>query len=625
MVFSVSPSVTVREVDLTSNIPAIASNQGAIAGVFNWGPVGEVTLVTSESELVSMFGEPSANNYETFFTAADFLSYSNRLYVVRANNGAVAAESSTLSGVGAKYPGAIGNSIEISIVSSNTSGTDAYAKNIFAATQMFPSAAPGETNLFFGKNTISFEANTNVSVEFKAGDSVRLGNDTVGYQVLNLTENPTVTELVPNTSFRYAMTFDTNFLLSSSSLSDFSLERLWGYSGIVGKAPEAGNLHAVVIDATGDITGTAGTVLERYTDLSLTEGTTLDDGTNNYYKDVINTSSAWVKIDDDATAFGAGTRTYSTFSGGTNGSSESSATFGNLAAAYDLFRNAEEFDIAFILQGKAKEDTNLANYIIGNICDVRKDCVLFLSPSRTKLFGSDTGATVLSNKSQIVSNLISFRNALQSSSYWFMDSGYKYRYDKYNDKYRWVPLNGDVAGLAARIQPWESPAGYKRGIVKNVVKLAFNPNKAQRDELYGKDINSVISQAGQGTLLFGDKTGLGRSSAFDRINVRRLFIVVEKAIATASASLLFDFNDEFTQTEFRNIVEPFLRDIKGRRGITDFRVISDARVNTPDVVDRNIFRANIFIKPARTINFIELTFIATRTGISFEEIVGQQF
>ena len=206
-----------------------------------------------------------------------------------------------------------------------------------------------------------------------------------------------------------------------------------------------------------------------------------------------------------------------------------------------------------------------------------------------------------------------------------MDSGYKYRYDKYNDVYRWVPLNGDIAGLCARIEPWESPAGYKRGIIKNIVKLAFNPNKAQRDELYANDVNPVMSQAGQGTLLFGDKTGLGRSSAFDRINVRRLFIVVEKAIATVSASFLFDINDEFTQTEFRNTVEPFLRDIKGRRGITDFRVVSDSRVNTPDVIDRNIFRANIFIKPARTINFIELTFIATRTGISFEEIVGQQF
>jgi phage tail sheath protein FI len=224
-----------------------------------------------------------------------------------------------------------------------------------------------------------------------------------------------------------------------------------------------------------------------------------------------------------------------------------------------------------------------------------------------------------------MNNAISFRNSLTSSSYLVIDTGYKYRYDKYNDTYRWVPLNGDIAGLAARVEPWESPAGYKRGVIKNVVKLAFNPNKAQRDQLYGSDINPVISQVGQGVLLFGDKTALGTAtgSAFTRINVRRLFITVEKAIATVAASFLFDFNDEFTQTQFKNLVEPFLRDIQGRRGIIDFRVVSDATVNTPDVVDRNIFRGNIFIKPARSINVIELTFVATRTGVEFDEIVGQ--
>jgi phage tail sheath protein FI len=224
-----------------------------------------------------------------------------------------------------------------------------------------------------------------------------------------------------------------------------------------------------------------------------------------------------------------------------------------------------------------------------------------------------------------MNNAISFRNSCTSSSYLVIDTGYKYRYDKYNDVYRWVPLNGDIAGLAARIEPWESPAGYKRGVIKNVVKLAFNPNKAQRDQLYGSDINPVISQVGQGVLLFGDKTALGTAtgSAFTRINVRRLFITVEKAIATVAASFLFDFNDEFTQTQFKNLVEPFLRDIQGRRGIIDFRVVSDATVNTPDVIDRNIFRGNIFIKPARSINVIELTFVATRTGVEFDEIVGQ--
>jgi phage tail sheath protein FI len=216
---------------------------------------------------------------------------------------------------------------------------------------------------------------------------------------------------------------------------------------------------------------------------------------------------------------------------------------------------------------------------------------------------------------------------LQNSSYWFMDSGYKYRYDKYNDQYRWTPLNGDMAGLCARVESWESPAGFRKGRVRNVIKLAFNPTKAQRDQLYGRDVNPVIAQVGQGTILFGDKTGLGTAtgSAFTRINVRRLFITVEKAIATISAQFLFEFNDEFTQNQFRQIVDPFLRDIQGRRGIIDYRVVSDATVNTADVIDANKFRSNIFIKPARSINFIELTFVATRTGVEFDEIVGQQF
>ena len=206
----------------------------------------------------------------------------------------------------------------------------------------------------------------------------------------------------------------------------------------------------------------------------------------------------------------------------------------------------------------------------------------------------------------------------------FMDSGYKYRYDKYNDVYRWTPLNGDMAGLISRVDAWESPAGFRKGVIKNVVKLAFNPSKPQRDQLYGSDINPVMSQTGRGIVLFGDKTGLGMASAFDRINVRRLFIAVEKSIATAAESFLFEFNDEFTQTQFRNIVDPFLRDIQGRRGIIDFRVVSDSTVNTPEVIDRNEFRASIFIKPARSINVIELTFVATRTGIEFDEIVGDR-
>lgn len=620
MVFSVSPSVTVREIDLTSNIPAIASNQGAIAGVFNWGPVGEVNLVTSESELVNIFGKPTNSNYETFFASADFLSYSNQLYVVRADNGATKAEASNPTSNNAisydfeaKYAGILGNALRISYVS----GPSEYDESMFAISDMIE--VTPDTNIF-NQSSITFTADTDYTSTLRVGDTIKLGSSDVGYQ--NLTLNTFSVTPVGNTAFQYAMTFANKYVLAETDIGNISMARTWGYASAIGKAPSTNGIHLVVIDRTGDITGTAGTILEKYADVSLISGAVRDDGTNNYYKDIINGSSEWIKVADSSASLVSNDIAYLNFSGAVAGSDENTVTFNKIALAYDLFKGSEQLDISFVLQGTARSDSSLANYIISNICDVRKDCMLFVSPTKSSLI---SGSSVLSSANDILTNIISFRNSLQSSSYWFMDSGYKYRYDKYNDVYRWVPLNGDIAGLCARIEPWESPAGYKRGIIKNIVKLAFNPNKAQRDELYANDVNPVMSQAGQGTLLFGDKTGLGRSSAFDRINVRRLFIVVEKAIATVSASFLFDINDEFTQTEFRNTVEPFLRDIKGRRGITDFRVISDSRVNTPDVIDRNIFRANIFIKPARVINFIELTFIATRTGISFEEIVGQQF
>jgi phage tail sheath protein FI len=303
-------------------------------------------------------------------------------------------------------------------------------------------------------------------------------------------------------------------------------------------------------------------------------------------------------------------------SGGTDASTETSATLSSLAFAWDTFKNTNEIDISFILQGKGDDLGVRANYIISNIADYRRDCVAFISPSKEAVVDE------LKTNSKM-ENAITYRNRIQNSSYAFIDSGYKYRYDKYNDKYRWTPLNGDMAGLSARVDPWESPAGYRKGIIKNIVKLAFNPSKPQRDVLYSADVNPVMSQAGRGIVLFGDKTGLGINSAFDRLNVRRLFIAVEKSIATAAESFLFEFNDDFTQTQFKNIVDPFLRDIQGRRGIIDYRVVSDSTVNTPEVVDANKFRASIFIKPARSINVIELTFVATRTGVEFDEIVGQ--
>lgn len=619
MVFSVSPSVTVREIDATASIPAIATPPAAIAGVFRWGPTNEKILITSENELVSRFGKPTDDNAETFFVAADYLSYSNALYV----NRVVSVDANTAGGTyfNAKYPGELGNALRVGYVTSANS----YSEELTDETLL---ENTGTTDVI-SINTNEFVLITpdDFITVLNSNDILRVGNDDIGYQNLlvdTVTRITTVdTQGTANTAddinvYTYTIKFKNRYSLSATSYLDLTYTRVWGYSYLFSGAPVAGSMHVVVEDRTGIISGTAGSILEVYENVSRTPNTTLSDGTNNYYRTVIENRSAWIEAESTSTLDAtANDNDYETLTGGVDGASESTISLGRLATGYDLYKDAQEIDIAFVLQGKAVT-ANLANYIISNIADRRKDCVAFISPPYADVVAP-------SNPQTKMTNVINFRNQVQNSSYFFMDSGYKYRYDKYNDVYRWVPLNGDMAGLCSRIDSWESPAGYKRGIIKNVVKLAFNPNKEQRDQLYGNDINPVISQVGQGVLLFGDKTGLGTAtgSAFTRINVRRLFITLEKAIATVAAGFLFDFNDEFTQTQFRNLVEPFLRDIQGRRGIIDFRVISDSSVNTPDVIDRNTFRGNIFVKPSRTINFIELTFIATRTGVEFDEIIGQ--
>lgn len=615
MVFSVSPSVIIRELDATAVIPAIATPPAAIAGVFRWGPTYERVLITSEDELVARFGKPFANtswqNHETFFAAADFLSYSNALYVTRVASDTTTTAANTY--FSAKYAGAIGNSISVS-VSSLASFDDTIA-------------LVGEAlgTVTFNSTSLSVNTAVEIATSLQENDIVRIGNPDIGYQDLVVS---TFTDSSSNTApFDYTITFKNRYTLTETDLSAVSIERKWGYANRVSGAPSSSNnVHIAVVDTNGIITGTAGSVLEVYENVSINPNSKLNDGTINYYVDVIANRSAWIKatgtteennVPTAALTGSFAAPIYETMSGGSDGSSESSISFGKVALGYDLYKDPNEVDVSAIIQGKAN-NTNLANYLIANIAETRKDCVVYISPSYADV-------VTPANPTAKMNNAITFRNGLQSSSYWVMDTGYKYRYDKYNDAYRWVPMNGDIAGIAARVEPWESPAGYKRGVIKNVVKLAFNPNKAQRDELYGNDINPVISQVGQGVLLFGDKTGIGTNtgSAFSRINVRRLFITVEKAISTVAASFLFDFNDEFTQTQFKNTIEPFLRDIQGRRGIIDFRVVSDSTVNTPDVIDRNIFRGNIFIKPARSINVIELTFVATRTGVEFDEIVGQ--
>ena len=387
-------------------------------------------------------------------------------------------------------------------------------------------------------------------------------------------------------------------------------------------------MHIVVVDEDGLISGTAGTVLERFAFVSQASDAKKADGTSNYYKEVVNSSSQyvwWIDHDSDLTNAGSSISGGQTsFAGQTTVQSDSlsgaaddnTPTSGELQLGYDLFEDAETEDVNLLFAAPDANGENTIALDLISIANARKDCVAFVSPPIEDTVNSSSPAA----------DVKSFVDGLTSTSYAACDSTAVYVYDKYNDVYRWIGAAGHQAGLCANTDrvadAWFSPAGVNRGQLLGVTKLAFNPKKADRDTLYKARVNPIVSLPGQGTLLFGDKTLLSRPSAFDRINVRRLFIVLEKSISTASKAQLFEFNDEFTRAQFRNLVEPFLRDVKGRRGITDFLVVCDDTNNTGQVIDANRFVADIFIKPARSINFITLNFIATRTGVEFSEIAG---
>lgn len=593
--FTISPGVAFTEKDITTVIPSSSSTTAATAGVFRWGPLNERILVSSEDELVARFGKPTNFNAETFFNTADYLAYSNSQYVVRVAsdtsynagtaNAQISTDTAALAYTGAdyiaKYPGLIGDSLSVSVCPS----ANAYSTSDITG-----------LSIVVGANTASVTS----AGTLQAGDVLRVGNTSIGYQDLKVTS-------VSGTDLQ----FSTKYRLAGNT--NITAVRYWGDYAYVSGAPDANSFHIVIKDEDGDFTGSAGTILEVYENVSTVSTAKTADGSTNYYKNVLNSGSDYIWATSDTQALG-GSAVYTSFTGGTDGDDESTISIAKLAAGYDLFVGTNDVSVAFILQGKAKS-TTLANYIIDNICEIRKDCIAFISPEK---------ANVVNNSGNEVTDIIAFRNNLSSSSYGFLDTGYKYRYDKYNDIYRYTPLNGDIAGLAARVDnPWTPPAGYNRGIIKNVVKLAFNPTMAQRDQLYVKDVNPVITEPGFGTLLFGDKTLLGINSAFSRINVRRLFIDLESKISVASKGTLWELNNEFTRANFRNLVEPYLRDVQGRQGIYDFRVVCDETNNTAQVIDNNQFIGDIYIKPARSINFIQLNFISVRTGVEFKEIVGK--
>ena len=638
MAFQVSPGVLVQEKDLTRIIPAVSTSIGAFAGEFRKGPINEITTISSEQELVSVFGKPDASNYEDFFSAANFLQYSNALRVVRTQNSSVsnATESGSTfvikslsdyvdnyaDGSGsiglwaAKTAGAWGNNLKISTCPSSS----VYSSS--GITVNDSSTAAGDT-------VVTVSAGTTINV----GDIINFG-DNYNYKVLSKSTNDITIKRKDEPEHFGAS--DSSGLFAALT-NGATVTRYWEFYDLVSKAPgtspyvtQAGGsndeLHIVVVDEDGGITGTKGEVLEVFAALSKASDAKGAQGDTNYYPTVIQNKSNyiyWMDHNASGTNWGsaAASTTYTdvtavsnvSLSNGANGSTRTNA---QLLTSYELFKDAETVDVGLIIAGKG-DATHIDNLI--SIAEDRKDAVVFASPERSDVVGVTSAATQ-------ATNVIGFFNGIRSSSYVMFDSGYKYMYDRYSDVYRYVPLNGDLAGLSARTDliadAWYSPAGLNRGIIRGAVKLAFNPNKTQRDDLYRARVNPVATFPGQGTVLFGDKTGLTAPSAFDRINVRRLFITLEKAVATASKFQLFEFNDEFTRANFRNIVEPFLREVQGRRGITDFLVVCDETNNTGEVIDRNEFIAEIFIKPARSINFITLQFIATRTGVSFDEVAG---
>ena len=640
MAFQVSPGVLVQEKDLTRIIPAVSTSTGAFAGQFLKGPLDEITSIGSESELVSTFGKPDSSNFESFFSASNFLQYSNSLRVVRVQNTNVSnatesgsafvvknttdyqdnyADGSGSVGMWAsRTAGAWGNNLQISQCASGTAYEETAKTTATAAS--------------VGATVVAVASATGIG----AGDIVNFG-DEYEYRVVSISTNDL--SIVRKNEPSYYSTTNSSGLHKAITGTP-AVRRRWRYYDIFDKAPGTSpyaqarggvndEVHIAIIDEDGDISGTKGSILEKFAALSKASDSKTPQGDTNYYSDVIYNQSNYVFwMDHNASGSNWGnTATSTTFTDVTsvsnvslsNGADGSVATTAQIKSAYEKYQDSETVDVGLIIAGTspAGGEAHIDNLI--TIAENRKDAVVFASARRSDVVN-------IANTNTQKDNVVSFFNGIGSSSYVFFDSGYKYMYDRYNDVYRYVPLNGDTAGLAARTDliadAWYSPAGLNRGVVRGAVKLAFNPTQSQRDDLYRARINPVTTFPGQGTVLFGDKTGLAAPSAFDRINVRRLFIVLEKAISTASKVQLFEFNDEFTRAGFRNMVEPFLREVQGRRGITDYLVVCDETNNTGEVIDRNEFVAEIFVKPARSINFITLSFVATRTGVSFEEVAG---
>ena len=652
MVELVSPGVLIKEKDLTLSVRNEATSIGA-AGIFATdGPAHQVITVQDENQLASIFGKPSGTNFEYWFTAANFLAYSNTLKVVRFITTGML--NSTGSGAGALIPNTIsyqdGDGTYGPYSGGQASGLGEYAARWAGAWGNSIDVAWCATAAAYSEAAATTIATANVigatQITMASGAAVAVGD--IVYFQQNDGQHYRVTLVASNvvTIVRYPTATGTGLTQAvDGSSTPVNVDRFWRYYDQFDRAPgtsayaaaEGGSndeMHIIVLDRGGVITGTAGTVIEKWDAVSKGSDAKTPEGNANYFPDVLYNSSSYIYWLD----FPAGQTNWGTPVLGTNfaavtvdpnsnvlvnGADGSAPTEGQRSTGYDLFKDPETSDINLLMSGPASVDGAGAITHAVKISDIvaaRKDAVGFISPSR-----SDVVAVATSYDQQ--RNVVGFFDPLASNSYTVFDSGYKKMYDKYNDVYRWVPLNGDIAGVCAYTDavedPWWSPGGLTRGQIRGSVELAFDPTQAERDALYRARINPVVSFAGEGTVLWGDKTGLSANTAFSRINVRRLFITMEEACKVAARSILFEFNDEFTQENFKSMVNPYLADIQGRRGITDFLVVCDSTNNTPQVVDNNEFRADIFVKPTRSINYITLTFVATRTGVDFAEVVGR--
>jgi len=709
-----SPGIVVREVDLTAGrVDPTSDAVGAIVAPFAQGPVNEPILVTNEQELLNTFGSPYSvdKHYESWMVASSFLAYGGSLQVVRSDdsdlknafNGSsgtapkiksyedyvnLGYDENLLSGVtvAARSPGSWANGVKVAIIDGKA---DQIVSGIATANI---SVGMGVTQTMVGK-VVAGSGSTSLADGYLKGTITSIGSSTLDLKVISHVSaagTETAVDYQPSGLYAFSATgsvaihtngqtsawgtktynarqdwFDQQqIVLTNSTIKWNTLAERPGTSAYAAaRGSRFDEVHVVVLDDDGDVTGNAGTILEKHLTLSKAKDATYSVGSPSYWRKYISENSEYIfagsapagistvglntsfELNADSgwdqnaqgITFGQSGALNLTLNGGLNYGGEAgltttgslAATVGDLSTGYEIFENTEEYEVDFLLMGSgglAKEDTQaLASKLI-SVAEARKDAIAFISPHRgSQVTESGSGYSVKS-ASDITDEVISFYASIPSSSFAVFDSGYKYAYDRFSDTFRYVPLNGDMAGLCARNDisnfPWFSPAGTARGAILNAVKLAYNPTKIQRDRLYSARINPVIFSPGSGIILFGDKTGLSKASAFDRINVRRLFIYLEQAISAAAKDVMFEFNDSLTRSSFVNAVEPFLRDVQAKRGIQEFRLICDESNNTAAVIDANEFIADIYIKPNRSINFIGLTFVATRSGVSFSEVIG---